>query len=269
MEGAHPIVYYGDGHNRLFESRAGYGQTCGSGGPEKANGDLDGWNVANTDDSLAGDDGHVIVVRPLPVSLDDIGYAQFGGRREALIDSYAPWLYRITSLELAKEGKIDGAKSLSLTHYLYADVRVADVGGSGDAYCATLGVSGGFKLRAFTTDGTQIDGPQITADYASGGAHDYKRVAIPLPPGVGAADIDHFMFDAYDGDGIYLTALGDAFVAEPAGDNGATLAYVRHATTPYADYVDDDSSGCVGGANPDGPGGTPYTCVGGQITLPK
>jgi hypothetical protein len=269
MEGAHPILYYGDGHNRVFESRAGYGQTCGSGGPEKANGDLDGWNVNNTDDSLAGDDGHVIVVRPLPVDLDAIDYAQFGGRREGLIDTYAPWLYRITSLELAKEGKIDDAKSLATARYLYADVRVADVGGSGDQYCATLGVSGGFKLRAFTAAGTQIDGPQITADYASSGAHDWKRVAIPLPAGVAAADIDHFVFDAYDGDGIYLTALGDAFVAEPDGGNGAKLDYVRHGTTAYADYVDDDASGCAAGVNSGGPGGAPYDCVGGQVSIPK
>ena len=269
MEGDHPILYYGDGHNRVFESRAGYGQTCGSGGPEKANGDLDGWNVNNTDNSLAGDDGHVIVVRPLPVSLDAIDYAQFGGRREGLIDTYAPWLYRITSLELAKENKIDDAKSLAMSRYLYADVRVADVGGSGDQYCATLGVSGGFKLRAFTAAGVQIDGPQITADYASSGAHDWKRVAIPLPAGTTAADIDHFVFDAYDGDGIYLTALGDAFVAEPDGGNGAKLDYVRHTTTAYADYVDDDSSSCTAGVNTGGPGGSAYDCVGGQVTIPK
>jgi hypothetical protein len=142
----------------------------------------------------------VIVVRPLPVALDAIGFAQFGGRREALVDRYAPWLYRITSLELAKEGKIDNAKSLAMSRCVYVDVRVADVGGSGDAYCATLGVSGGFKLRAITTAGAQIDGPQITSDYTSGGAHDYKRVAIPLPVGVSAADIDHFIFDAHDRD---------------------------------------------------------------------
>lgn len=62
------------------------------------------------------------------------------------------------------------------SRYLYVDIRIADVGS-------------GFKLRAITTTNVQIDGPQITADYASGGAHDYKRVAIPLPAGVTAADI--------------------------------------------------------------------------------
>ena len=43
LEAAHPILYYGDGHNRLFESRGGYGATCGTGGPEQADGDLVGW----------------------------------------------------------------------------------------------------------------------------------------------------------------------------------------------------------------------------------
>ena len=52
----------------------------------------------------------------------------------------------------------------------------------------------------------------------------------------------------------------DAFVARPLGDNGAMLDYVRHGERAIADYVDDDSSGCTGGSNTDGPGGTPY-CV--------
>ena len=113
------------------------------------------------------------------------------------------------------------------------------------------------------------DGPQITGDYASSGAHDYKRVAIPLPAGVAAADIDHFIFDAYDNDGIYLTALGDAFVAEPDGPNGAVLDYVRQGVKPLTDYVDDGSDGCTNGVNASGPGGLPYQCVGGQITVAK
>jgi hypothetical protein len=267
-EAGHPILYYGDGHNRLFESRGGYGQTCGSGAPEKPNGDLAGWNTSNPSNALADDAGKVIIVRPLPVDLDALGYATFGGRREALIDHYAPWLYRITSLELAREGKIDNSKSLAMSRYLYADVRVDDVGGSGDQYCA-LRVTGGFKLRAITTAGVEISGPQITADYASGGAHDWKRVAIPLPAGTTAADIARFRFDAYDNDGIYLTAIGDAFIAEAAGGNGATLTYLRSGERSIADYVDDDSSGCAGGANTDGPGGTPYTCVGGLVDVAK
>ncbi len=269
LEGAHPILYYGDGHNRVFEDRGGYGQTCGTGGPEQANGDLAGWNASNPGNDLAHDAGNMIILRPLPVDMDALGYAQFGGRREALADHYAPWLYRITALELAREGKVDNSKSFAMARYLYVDVRVADVGGSGDQYCATLGVSGGFKLRAVTSDGTQIDGPQITGAYASNGNHDYKRVAIPLPAGVTAAQIDRFIFDAYDNDGIYLTALGDAFVAEPDGPNGATLAYVRQGVKPLTAYVDDGSNGCTNGVNTGGPGGTAYQCVGGQITVAK
>jgi hypothetical protein len=267
MEAAHPILYYGDGHNRVFESRAGYGQTCGSGSPEKPDGDLAGWNTQSPSASLADDAGRVIIVRPLPVALDALGYGTFGGRREALVDTYAPWLYRITSLELAREGKIDNSKTLAMSRYLYVDVRVDDVGGSGDQYCATLGVSGGFKVRAFTTAGAQIDGPQITADYASSGNHDWKRVAIPLPAGTKASDIDHFVFDAYDDDGIYLTALGDAFIPQPAGPNGATLDYVRQGEEDVAYYVDDDSSSCTAGVNTGGPGGTPYACAGGAVTV--
>jgi hypothetical protein len=267
-EAAHPILYYGDGHNRLFESRGGYGQTCGSGAPEKPDGDLAGWSTSNPSNALADDAGKVIIVRPLPVDLDALGYAAFGGRREALIDRAAPWLYRITSLELAREGKIDNAKSLAMARYLYVDVRVADVGGSGDPYCA-LRVTGGFKLRAVTAAGTEISGPQITADYASGGAHDWKRVAIPLPAGTTTASIATFRFDAYDGDGIYLTAIGDAFIAQPAGANGATLDYVRHGERAVSAYVDDDSSGCTGGSNTDGPGGTPYPCAGGLIDIAR
>lgn len=269
MEGDHPRLYYGDGHNRLFESRGGYGQTCGSGGPEKANGDLAGWNTSNPGNQLANDDGRVIILRPLPVDMDALGFAQFGDRREALADRYAPWVYRLTTHELRREGKIDNDQTLAMSRYLYVDIRVADVGGSGDQYCAFLGVGSGFKLRAVTTNDVTIDGPQITADYASNGAHDYKRVAIPLPANVTAANIDHFVFDAYDDDGIYVTAIGDAFIPVPDGPNGATLAYVRMGERPYAYYVDDNSDGCTNGANTDGPGGGPYQCKGGQVSIPK
>lgn len=269
LEGQHPIVYMGDGHNRLFESRAGYGQTCGTGTPEKPNGDLDGWNVNNPDNSLAGDDGRVIVIRPLPVDLDALDYAAYPGRRDGLIDTYAPWLYRITALELQRENKIDDDKSLAMSRYLYADVRVSDVDGTGDSYCSPF-VTSGFRLRVVTTTGQQIDGPQITKDYA-GASHDWKRIAIKLPAGVGVAEVDHLVFDAYDADGIYLTGLGDMFIAQPVGDNGATLYYVRHGVTPLAYYVDDDSSGCVGGVQDGGPGGsgTAYACAGSQVTLTK
>jgi hypothetical protein len=267
VEGLHPVFYYGDGHNRLFESRGGYGQTCGTGGAEQSNGDLPGWNVSNPSNDLAADEGRVVILRPLPVALDPLGYGSFSGRREALADRAAPWLYRLTSLELSREGKLDGQRALPLDRYLYVDVRVADVGGSGDPYCALLGVSSGFKLRAVTRAGAQLDSSQLTADYVTG--HNWKRLAIPLPAGTGAADIDHFIFDAYDGDGIYLTGLGDAFVPRAAGDNGATLDYVRKGERALTDYVDDNSSGCTGGTNSAGPGGAPYACVGGQVTLPR
>lgn len=268
VEASHPILYYGDGHNRLFESRAGYGQACGTGTPEKPNGDLDGWNVNSPSSALADDAGRVVILRPLPVDLDALGYDAFRGRREALIDRYAPWLYRITALEVQREGKLDGTRVLAMARYLYADVRVADVDGGGDQYCATFGLSGGFKLRAATAAGVEISGPQITADY-TGPGHDWKRLAIALPAGVTAADITMFRFDAYDRDGVYLTAIGDAFIALPDGSNGATLDYVRRGERALAQYVDDDNSGCSAGANTGGPGGTAYTCVGGQVDVAK
>ena len=92
---------------------------------------------------------------------------------------------------------------------------------------------------------------------------------VQLPAGTTAADITKFRFDAYDNDGIYLTAIGDAFIAQPAGGNGATLTYVRRGERAIADYVDDDSSSCPGGTNTGGPGGTPYTCVGGLVDVAK
>lgn len=92
--------------------------------------------------------------------------------------------------------------------------------------------------------------------------HDWKRVAIPLPAGVGAADIARFQFDAYDGDGIYLTGVGDAFVVKPVGGNGAEIDAVRTGTKVLAFYVDDDNSSCTDGTNSGGPNGTAYTCSG-------
>jgi hypothetical protein len=268
MEGAHPQLYYGDGHNRLFESRGGYGQTCGTGSPEMPQGALAGWNTANPGNSLAADDGHVIVLRPLPYDLDAIGYASAGGRREGLADHYAPWLYRLTALELARENKIDNSVTFAMARYLYVDVKVADVGGSGDPYCAALGVSGGFVLRAVTKSGAMIDSSQITADYASNGNLDWKRVAIPLPAGTVAGDIDHFRFDAYDDDGIYLVGIGDAFIPDPASGNSATLSYVRQGQKALTYYVDDDSSSCSGGVNTAGPtAGVAYTCAGSFVDI--
>ena len=111
LEGLHPILYYGDGHNRLFESRGGYGQACGTSSDDEADGNLEGWNSNNPGNDPANDDPYVIVVRPLPVDLDAVGFAKYGGRREGQIDTYAPWLYRIVDSELTREGKIDNSNT--------------------------------------------------------------------------------------------------------------------------------------------------------------
>ena len=262
MEAAHPILYWGNGHNRLFEDRSGYGRICGENKPEKSNGDIPGWGAG-----ASGDDaGKVIVLRPLPVDLDALGYARYGGRREALADHYAPWMYRLASLELAREGKIDGKRTFAMDRYLYVDVRVSDVGGEGGTYCA-LHVHGGFKLHVHGKT-WKADSAQITAKFAFGGHHDWKRVAVPLPAGVTAADVEQIVFDAYDNDGAYVTGVGDAFIPHPQGDNGATLDYVRKGETPLSLYVDDDSSGCSDGVNVHGPGGSAYHCAGSEAALP-
>jgi hypothetical protein len=263
-DGAHPIFYYGDGHNRLFESRGGYGQACGSGGDAKADGDLEGFNVNNPGNEPANDDPFVLTLRLAPVDLDAIGYGQHNGRREGLVDQYAPWLYRLLDSELQREGKIDQQKSFPMQQYLYADVYAADVDGSGDQYCAFLGVSGGFKLRAKTGAKT-IDGPQMTATYF-GGQNDVKRIAIPLDQVYASGAFDSLVFDAYDNDGIYFLGLGDVFTPRPTGDNGATIDYEHQGKSNDNVYVDDDNSSCSGGVNGDGPAG-PAPCAGSAYTL--
>lgn len=273
MIGAHPVVYYGDGHNRLFESRGGYGQACGTGSDAQADGDLEGWNTGNPGNDPSQDDAFTIVLRPLPVDMDAVGVTHWGGRREAIVDTYAPWIYRLTDEELHREGKIDGSMTFDMTRYLMVDVYAIDVGGSGDATCGPISATpsvgahatGGFVLRA-NAGSVVSNGPQMTADYF-GGENDVKRIAIPLAAGVTAADITGFTFDAYDNDGIYFMALGDAFVATPAGSNGATLDYVHKGKTDYGMYVDDDSSGCSGGANV--LNGTSYPCAGSFFSFPR
>jgi hypothetical protein len=267
FEGGHPILYYGDGHNRLFESRGGYGKTCGGGGAEKADGDITGWNVGNPGNGAEHDADFAITLRPLPVALDPLGYDRFGGRREALLDAYAPWIYRMTFLELEREGRIDGEHALPLDRYLYADVRAAGVDGRGDGVCDLLS-SGGFVLRVVTGDGEVWSGSQMTRDYFTGTGENWKRLAIAVPDGFAAADVDHFLFDAYDGDGIYLLGIGDVFLTRAAGPDAA-LEVVRSGSAALGQFVDDDSSGCTGGVNSDGPGGVPYDCVGGQVAIPR
>jgi len=36
-------------------------------------------------------------------------------RREGIVDTYAPWLYRLVDSELSREGKIDGTQTLPMT----------------------------------------------------------------------------------------------------------------------------------------------------------
>jgi hypothetical protein len=265
FEAAHAILYYGDGHNRVFESRGGYGAACGIGAPEKADGDLTGWNVGNPGNDPAHDADFSVTVRPLPVDLDAIGFVVSDGRREGLVDTYAPWLYRITDEELTREGKIDDSKMLPLDRYLYVDVQAADVDGSGDRVCAAA-VSKGFVLRVETAGGETLDGPQITADYM-GGSPAWKRLAIPLDRTYDPSELTGLIFDAYDKDGIYFLTIGDAFMVRSSGDNSATLDRVRSGDQSVGVYVDDDSSGCSNGSNSDGPGGGAYPCVGGAYSF--
>lgn len=265
LEAAHPILYYGDGDNRLFESRAGYGKTCGIAAAQRASGDLAGWNVDNASSELADDAGKVLVLRPLPIDLDALGYATFPGRRDALIDRAAPWLYRISALELAREAKIDNDRARDLTQYLYADVRVSNVGGSGSAYCSTT--NGGFVIRVVTSTGTYSSAQQTNV-VMQGVDHDWKRVAIAVPAGTKPDDVKSFELDAYDRDGIYLSGQGDAFFVEPSGDAGATLRYVRQGERALKIYVDDDNTDCSGGKSP-GPDGVLFDCVGGSVSLAK
>ena len=81
-------------------------------GPRRPTATSPAGTCSNPGNALADDAGRVIILRPLPVDMDALGYAQFGGRREALADRYAPWLYRLTSLELAREGKIDDTQDV-------------------------------------------------------------------------------------------------------------------------------------------------------------
>lgn len=257
FEGTHPLFYYGDGHNRLFESRGGYGAACGSGSAEKSDGDLAGWNVSNPGNDAALDDAYTLRLRPLPVMLDPLGYAVHRGRREALVDVHAPWIYRLTFSELEREGKIDGALTLPMERYLFVDVHAADVGGAGDRVC-TPAVAGGFVFRARTSSST-FDGPQMTSSFF-GGARNWKRLAVPLGPEA-SPHFTSFVFDAYDNDGIYFLELGDVFRVEAEGDNGAKLVHVRQGVSAVGVYVDDDQSGCTSGVNNDGPDGGSYPCV--------
>lgn len=265
MDDAHPILYYGDGHNSLFESRGGYGAECGTKADEMADGSLVGWNVQNPGNEVEKDGPFTVVLRPVPVDLDALGFEENEGRREGIVDTYAPWLYRLVDAELAREGKIDGKATFSMSRYLYADVHALDVGGSGDETCGGS-QSGGFRLRVVAKNGAMSLGPQMTNDFFGSNGSGVKRIAVPLAEGVGPDDIDGFVFDAYDNDGIYFLGLGDAFVPRAIGTNGAVLDYVVRGTSANV-YVDDDSSSCVDGTNTKD--GAAYPCVGTAFTFSR
>lgn len=78
-------------------------------------------------------------------------------------------------------------------------------------------------------------------------------------------DIVKIVFDAYDSDGIYLLAIGDAFVPRASGDNSAVLDYVNRGRREVGVYVDDSSS-CVDGKNLKD--GVLYPCAGSVFSLP-
>jgi len=256
MESDHPILYYGDGHNRLFESRGGYGQTCGTSGDAMADGKLEGWNDQNPGNEPDKDDPFTVVLRPLPVDL--------AGRpsRESLVDHDAPWLYAVTAAELARENKIDNAKTFGLDQYLYLDVYAADVGGNGDSTCGFVPATGGFVVRATTKGGKTFSAAQMTSDFMVGSP---KRIAIPLPQAIAATDVTKITLDAYDGDGVYWLALGDAFIPRKSGTNGAVLDYAHKSRKTVNVYVDDNNGGCVNGKNTYN--GVAYPCTGTLYTL--
>jgi hypothetical protein len=271
-EAKHPLLYYGDGHNRLFESRGGYGQSCGTGSAEKADGNLTGWNANNPGSDAGHDDPFVLRLRPLPVSLDDIPeyLSSPEGRREGLVDHYAPWLYRLTFEELAREGKIDNSRSFAMERYVFMDVRASDVGGQGDSYCSTGGLKSGFKVRLIGKNGQVLAGPQITADYFPGPVG-WKRIGFPLDRTYAPGEITTLEFDAYDNDGVYFLALGDLFTLTPSETNGASLRFWHRGSEPVNVYVDDNNGGCSNGLNHDGPSDGPaagYPCAGSAYDLP-
>jgi hypothetical protein len=264
MHDDHPVLYLGSSHNTVFESRGGYGQACGTSSDKEADGKLEGWNDANPGNDESKDDPFVVVIRPVPVDQDA------AASREAMVNMYAPWLYRLVDSELKREGKVDEKQTFSMNRYLFIDVYADDVGGSGDETCGPVSltpsithVTGGFRLNAISKDGTVSKGPQMTADYFGSTV---KRIAVPLAAGVQPEDIVKVQFDAYDDDGIYFIGIGDAFVPEPTSDNNATLHYLHQGPMKPANvYVDDDNSSCTNGVNVHN--GTNYPCEGSAFTL--
>ncbi len=254
MEAAHPFLYYGNGHNNLFEDRSGYGNSCGSSGDNKADGDLPGWGSAAS--GASDDTKYSVVLRPVPFDSDAIAYSLGGAPRERVIASYAPWLHRLTGLEVGREGKVDNVETFTFDRYLHADVYVADVDGP-NFMCPPTFQGGGFVLRSHTKDGVTDSAGRITTYSCS--AQQWKHVSIPLASPHAASDFDQLIFDAYDNDGIYILAIGDVYVVAADGDNGATLGSVRKGAKVLGQYVDDDQSGCVAGMSTYN--GKMYPCV--------
>jgi hypothetical protein len=243
-EGTHPFLYYGNGHNNLFESRAGYGADCGTSSDNKADGNFPGWGSPSP--SPADDTKYSIILRPVPFDSDAISYGLGGAPRERVIASYAPWLLRISGLEVVREAKVDNTETFTFDRYLHADVYVADVDGP-DFMCPPSLTGGGFVLRSHTKTGTTDSAGRITTYSCSG--QQWKHVSIPLSTKHVATDFDQMLFDAYDNDGIYLLAVGDVYLVKGDGDDGATLDSVRTGLKKLGEYVDDDMSSCVNGKN--------------------
>src|SRR5262249_6374451 len=128
FEGAHPFLYHGDGHNRAFEDRSGYGATCGTSSDDEPDGPFPGWGTPNP--NPADDAKYALILRPVPVDASAVAYAFGGAPRERILAHYAPWLLRLTGLETAREGKIDDKITFTYDRYLHVDVLVADVDGS-------------------------------------------------------------------------------------------------------------------------------------------
>ncbi len=260
FESAHPFLYHGDGHNRAFEDRSGYGSTCGTSSDNEPDGPFAGWGSSSPDPK--DDPKYAVILRPIPVLSDPSSYAFGGAPRERVLTKEAPWMFRLAGLETAREGKIDGNVTFAYDRYLHADVYVADVDGSSSS-CPITGVNGGFKLRAHTTNAVTSSSGEITQASCSG--QQWKHVSIPLDATHVPSDVDQLVFDAYDNDGIYLLGIGDVYLLTAQGANGATVAPVRTGAKALAEYVDDDSSGCVNGQSTFN--NVAYPCAGGLYSF--
>ncbi len=260
FEAAHPFLYHGDGHNRAFEDRSGYGSTCGTSSDDEPDGALTGWGAPSPDPK--DDSKYAIILRPIPVSSAAVAYAFGGAPRERVLTNDAPWMFRLAGLETQREGKIDGSQTFTYDRYLHADVYVADVDGTSSS-CPLTGINGGFRLRAHTTNNVTSSSGEITSASVSG--QQWKHVSVPLDAVHVASDFDQLIFDAYDNDGIYLLGIGDVYILTANGKNGATVSTVRAGAKAMAEYVDDDSSGCTNGMSTYN--AQQYPCVGGQYAF--